>query len=224
MFWKMSVDLSRPLVATMGQQDPLDGLVTCLQLRATASVLGALSEGPSLTEATRDFAGMLEDASLATTDPLGIGGILMDACRIHQLPEREVPAKQALLRGLLAAAGEGLWHYARRAGRREPASNRLAFRELGLAIGLSAVELIANKTRAARAGVEPDPGLLAALGALRAYGELGSEIRSFWQRGDNQRSINWSEHQDINEVMLATSLLPEGCLVLPAMPSAAKGK
>jgi hypothetical protein len=27
----------------------------------------------------------------------------------------------------------------------------------------------------------------------------------------------WSEHRDINEVMLATSLVPEGFLVLPSL-------
>ena len=30
--WKMSTDLSRPLVTSMGQHDPLDGFVTCAQL------------------------------------------------------------------------------------------------------------------------------------------------------------------------------------------------
>lgn len=39
MAWKMSTDLSRPLVASTGQHDPLDGYVTCVQLRATASML-----------------------------------------------------------------------------------------------------------------------------------------------------------------------------------------
>ena len=36
MYWKMSIDLSRPQVDSMGQHDPLDGLITCLQLAATA--------------------------------------------------------------------------------------------------------------------------------------------------------------------------------------------
>src|SRR5439155_18872535 len=31
-FWKMSIDLSRPLVLSMGQHDPLDGYVTCVEL------------------------------------------------------------------------------------------------------------------------------------------------------------------------------------------------
>ena len=37
MYWKMSIDLSRPLVASMGQHDPLDGFVTYNELQASAS-------------------------------------------------------------------------------------------------------------------------------------------------------------------------------------------
>jgi len=37
MYWKMSTDLSRPLVPSMGQHDPLDGYVTAAQLRRTAA-------------------------------------------------------------------------------------------------------------------------------------------------------------------------------------------
>ena len=32
MFWKMSTDLTRPLVPSMGQHDPLDGFVTYHEL------------------------------------------------------------------------------------------------------------------------------------------------------------------------------------------------
>ena len=39
MHWKMSVDLSRPLLASMGQHDPLDGYLTTLELRVTAASL-----------------------------------------------------------------------------------------------------------------------------------------------------------------------------------------
>jgi hypothetical protein len=35
MVWKMSIDLTRPLVSSMGQHDPLDGLVTYLELQTT---------------------------------------------------------------------------------------------------------------------------------------------------------------------------------------------
>ncbi|MFM8410087.1 MAG: hypothetical protein ACKOCT_07400, partial [Alphaproteobacteria bacterium] len=35
--WKMSIDLSRPLVPSTGQHDPLDGFLACERLRATAA-------------------------------------------------------------------------------------------------------------------------------------------------------------------------------------------
>ena len=48
MVWKMSIGLSRPLVSSTGQHDPLDGLITCLELQ-TAD--GAEPAGANLTAA-----------------------------------------------------------------------------------------------------------------------------------------------------------------------------
>ena len=47
MYWKLSIDLSRPLVTSMGQHDPLDGLVTCVEPEASAAGLAA-DAGPHL--------------------------------------------------------------------------------------------------------------------------------------------------------------------------------
>ena len=68
----------------MGQHDPLDGYLTCLQLDATAAALAA-SGSPALREEAADFAGMLRGQSLGTLDPLGLGGLLADAHRAEQL-------------------------------------------------------------------------------------------------------------------------------------------
>ena len=46
------------------------------------------------------------------------------------------------------------------------------------------------------------------------YLPLRDEIETFWRNPEQQRASTWTEHQDINEVMLATSLAPEGFLVL----------
>jgi hypothetical protein len=59
MVWKMSIDLSRPLVDSQGQHDPLDGLVTCLELRHAASGLDAPA-GPDLDRQIADLAVMAE--------------------------------------------------------------------------------------------------------------------------------------------------------------------
>lgn len=60
------------------------------------------------------------------------------------------------------------------------------------------------------------PLLHARLEALKAFLPLGAEIESFWRNPEHQRAATWIEHHDINNVMLATSLVPDGLLVLPA--------
>jgi hypothetical protein len=94
-----------------------------------------------------------------------------------------------------------------------PAHRRLAFRELGLAIGLAAVPTI----RAALEG----PGLTAsdALAELSRCTALGEEIEAFWLRPEHRECSTWREHLDIDDVMLATSLTPEGFLTNQAAPS-----
>jgi hypothetical protein len=205
MVWKMSTDLSRPLVSSMGQHDPLDGFITCIQLEATASQLSASAVGPSLKRAEAEFAAMFEASDLRTSDPLGLGGLLSDACRLAQLVEREACPRTDLPERLLAAALDGLRHYARLGDTRQPASRRLGFRELGLAIGISSLERLERTERAE---------LRALLAALAPYSELGSEIQSFWLDPENRRSETWAQHRDINEVMLATSLVPDGYVLL----------
>jgi len=49
------------------------------------------------------------------------------------------------------------------------------------------------------------------------YAPMREEIESFWRDTAHQRASTWTEHRDINEVMLATSLEPEGFLVLLAI-------
>jgi hypothetical protein len=201
MYWKLSIDLSRPLVGSMGQHDPLDGLVTYSQLEATAA--GA---GPRLGDAIADFAAMVDPRGLATQDPLGLGGLLGDAYRLVQL-EQHGADSSALVEPLLAAAVVGLQHYLDQPDLRMPASRRLAFRELGLAIGLAAMH--GDAWRGA------SPGVRARVAQLSRYLSLRAEIEAFWLRPEHRREDSWVEHANINDVMLATSLRPEGFLVVP---------
>jgi len=217
MVWKMSTDLSRPLVPYMGQHDPLDGFITCTQLEATAAQLSSTAAGPRLEPALSDFAAMLEVGDVHTADPLGLGGLLSDACRVAQLAARGAFEGGSLLEHLLAAAQEGLVLYARRGDCRQPASRRLAFRELGLAIGLFALEPLRKEVEGAqgdRRGALARPELRAHIQALAPQIALGAALVSFWLAPDHRQPRTWSEHRDINEVMLATSLIPEGFLVL----------
>lgn len=189
MYWKASIDLTRPLVASMGHHDPLDGLVTYRQLaKPPATPIAA-------------FNAMLDRAHLATSDPLGLGGLLVDAARVHQLAAHGAwPPDDALLTALLAAARVGLAHYARGGELQARPERRLAFRELGLAIGLAALaQLPAARTR-----------------ELAAFAPLRAEIEACWGEPAHRATRTWRDHQDINDVMLATSLAPEGFVTLPA--------
>ena len=175
MFWKMSIDLTRPLVASMGQHDPIDGLVTCLAL-----------DPVWLEQPIRDYLSMIQPEAMITADPLGLGGLLVDASRAEQLGRRELRDQ------LVTIAEVGLDHFAERFDPDERAGRRLAFRELGLAIGLTGF-----------------PG---------EHAELGASIVEFWLDAKNRRAATWTDHQDINDVMLATALAPAGYLVLRAEP------
>src|SRR5205809_5892167 len=98
----MSIDLSRPLVTSMGQHDPLDGYVTCLQLRASAAVF-APQAAPELEAEALAFRSMIYDRRLATADPLALGGLLADACRLDQLARQAADSDDALVADVLAA-------------------------------------------------------------------------------------------------------------------------
>ena len=214
MVWKMSTDLSRPLVPSMGLQDPLDGLITCIQLQTTSSTLSSTPTGPSLKEAAVDLATIIEGQDWVTADPLGLGGLLIDASRVAQLMHLGAFADGDLLEALLVAALQGLSHYARQDDLRHPASRRLAFRELGLAIGLSAIELIEKETGTEHRHFWRSAEVHERIEALTPYVTLGSAIKSFWLDPEHRETRSWSEHRDINEVMLATSLVPAGFLVM----------
>jgi hypothetical protein len=218
MYWKMSIDLSRPLVRSMGHYDPLDGYITYVQLQTTASQMQGSIREPSVGDEASRFASMIERGSLATVDPLGLGGLLTDAARVEQLMRHGAFAGDDLLHTLLAAALAGLERYAGQDDLQQPPEQRLAFRELGLAIGLHAVALMREK---GKDQLERFPGgatVLAQLEALMRYAPLGADIESFWRNPENRQTQSWIEHRDINEVMLATSLVPEGFLVLGSPP------
>ncbi|HWP64849.1 MAG TPA: hypothetical protein VNO26_02920 [Candidatus Limnocylindria bacterium] len=198
-------DRDGPLVASMGQHDPVDGLVTCWQLAATARATGVAE--PGLTAMAHDFASMVDRRGLATMDPLGLGGLLADAWRTDQLLRQGgLGDDEGLVGDLLRAAAAGLDAYARSPELRQRAVHRLAFRELGLAIGLAAVSSMHAAVRG-----EPHRALLE---RLAQFVPLRPAIEAFWLDPAHQGAESWTGHQDINDVMLATSLVPDGFLRL----------
>jgi len=210
MAWKMSIDLSRVLVSSMGQLDPLDGYISNLQLQGSAAALPRPAGGPDLAEATRAYAAMLQRGSLTTADPLGLGDLLVDAWRVQQLVQQGAIPEARLAERLLEAALAGLGYYAESGGLSRPAGQRLAFRELGLAIGLHAVERL--QQAATRGACSARQRVL--IEALMQYLPLRDTIEAFWRDPAHQRTDTWREHEDINAVMLATSLVPDGYLEL----------
>ncbi len=215
MYWKMSTDLRRPLVPSMGQHDPLDGLVTYRQLQATADSLGDRSSGPDLSEALATFEAMLPGLPLTTADPLGLGGLLTDAWRLAQLGLASDRVDEPLIQRLLEDAAAGLAHYRQSGELQLPAGYRLAFRELGLAIGITAGERLLASRAIDRAVRERHAE------QLRPYLPLGSSLTAFWLTPANRQVPSWTEHEDINAVMLATALQADGYLVLSPMHAGA---
>jgi hypothetical protein len=213
MVWKMSIDLTRPQVPAMGQHDPLEGYITNRQLQATAATLPPPTTGPDLIDETEQFEAMIKGCEWATTDPLGLGGLMVDAYRLYQLRQGETK-DEALIVELLTASLTGLRYYARSGDSQQPAHYRLAFRELGLAIGLQAVESMQRAIDKEKQTTAISPSLSELLKALIQYHSLREEIEAFWRNPEHQQSTTWTEHQDINEVMLATSLVPDGFLEL----------
>lgn len=203
--WKMSTDLSYPLVPFSGLHDPLDGLVTYLELRAQAQRL-SLSTSALDTEIA-DLGEMCKGRDWSTDDPLGIGGLLFDACRMLQLGTDARERENAmLLTELLDASLTGMARFSREGILEQLAARRLAFRELGLAIGLRGV---VKMQAMVGLGARTSPDISPNLHALQPYASLGKAIEATWRLPANRENEQWKAHQDINAVMLATALDPD---------------
>jgi hypothetical protein len=203
MVWKMSIDLSRPLVDSMGQHDPLDGLITCLELQTDQGLNDREEQAliPAITAMTQ----MCFHAQWVTHDPLGIGGLLDNATRLSQLIfEHHLPFHD-LLDQVLLAADRSLRSLSRTSCLSQPAETRLPFRELGLSIGLKGLPMIRDLVAGHHA-------LLGAVNGLLRFQPFAEQIESFWSSPRRRTTQTWTDHQEINRVMLATSLAPESYL------------
>ncbi len=208
MYWKMSIDLTYPLVSSMGQHDPLDGFVIYNELQAAAIKIFGETSLPGLKPEIADMAEICRGTKLATDDPLGIGGLLFDASRISQLVMQNGLENISLLETVVDSALLGMEAFVKGETLEYPGKFRLAFRELGLSIGLSAIEKLMK-------GIEENPSLFRQKNHLHRQVEdlmgfmpLRETIEQFWMAGKNREVSTWTLHRDINMVMLATSLAP----------------
>jgi hypothetical protein len=193
-YWKMSTDLSRPLTFAMGLHDALDGFITFREVQRASSKIRLKTAVTDLTSAVETLSKLCRDRDWVTNDPLGIGGLLFDARRLSLLIDGH--ADQELLEQLIDATEKGLHAFLASRSLVHAASQRLAFRELGLAIGLKAVPMIVNHKD-------------------RASGQhrfLADRIVNAWVPLAHSPDELWQAHRDINEVMLATALTPQAFL------------
>jgi hypothetical protein len=205
-YWKMSTELSRPLIPATGLHDALDGFITLREVRGAGAKSLENAAAIELNEAIESLSVLCQQRDWTTDDPLGLGGLLFDACRLCQLIGEQQPGDAGLLQEIMESCRRGLM--ALLAGRQlnRPLSHRLAFRELGLAIGLQALPVIADIITTSRIGSRP--GLQRALELLLPYEALSEEIIRNWLPYAQYQDENWRAHQDINDVMLATALIP----------------
>jgi hypothetical protein len=207
-YWKMSTDLSRPLVPAMGLHDALDGFITFRQAQRTGKTL-ANAGVPNLSAAVASLSVLCQYRNWTTDDPLGLGGLLFDACRLCQLPFEERFNDVRLLEELTDACRNGLMAFLTSRQLSRPASYRLAFRELGLAIGLRALPIIGDAITKNQSRFGSRPSLRRSVDLLLQYESFSEKIVSFWMPHAQHRDASWQAHQDINDVMLATALMPD---------------
>lgn len=205
MVWKMSIDLRRVLVPSMGHHDPLDGLITFLELQSYKPQ--EVDPQTDLTPAIADLREMCKGKDWGTEDPLGIGGLLDATSRLAFLVAHRAAEDGALLHRVLADTEDSLNHFARFYPLNEPAERRLAFRELGLSIGMRSLEQLGPL-------IEQEPEIAPAVDRLLTYQPIAEQIEAFWSDPVRRRNPVWQEHGDINSVMLATSLAPGGYVQL----------
>ena len=115
-----------------------------------------------------------------TDDPLGLGGLLFDACRLCQLFNPDNHDDVDLCEALLDACSYGLSRFVRARPLAEAASNGLVFRELGLAIGLKGVSAIVHKITECSSHLEKRGDLRRAINLIQQHVSLGDEIVGAW--------------------------------------------
>jgi hypothetical protein len=214
MCWKMSIDLSRPLVPSMGQHDPLDGFITFSELQLAAALDFGQSPRMYLSSEIAGITAICRGLGMATDDPLGTGGLLVDSLRVAGLRNRTGGGYGGLLESILEAALPGVRSFAHSDTIKLPPEHRLAFRELGLAIGLEGTRRLIGLMDENPANFRGMNNLVQKIRAIHAYAPLGEAIVEFWLDPRSRMVDTWTDHKEINEVMLATSLAPDGFLAI----------
>jgi hypothetical protein len=113
-------------------------LLTYLELETgaiPATSPATATNRPVLEREIAEAGALCTRADWATDDPLGIGALLTGVFRLAGMMTRHGIAGSGIMIPLVAATGVSLAAYASRNSLGASAESRLAFRELGLAIG-----------------------------------------------------------------------------------------
>jgi hypothetical protein len=205
----MSTDLSRPLVAAVGLHDALDGFITFHEAQHAATRMQIGPEVADLGQAIASLSVLCRHMDWTTDDPLGLGGLLFDACRLCQLTGAEPELEVAdLLEEIVDGCRRSLNAILGGRSLSRPAFQRLAFRELGLAIGLRALPVIADVMNQHTMRSRIRPSFKRTVNLLLSYHDLSESIIGEWLPHAQQPDESWNAHQAINDVMLATALIP----------------
>jgi hypothetical protein len=192
----------------MGQHDPLDGFVTYNELQLTAEKEFNQSNIPELSNEILEMADICRGMNWVTNDPLGIGGLLFDAARISQLIMNDKIDFNVLLEVVLNSALLGTGSFFKSNPLEVPSNYRLAFRELGLSIGLKSIDNIQKWFNDHPNNFNRNNSVKEIIESIKIYLPLGEAIEQFWMQSQNWQLGSWVEHREINMVMLATSLAP----------------
>src|SRR6056297_4319091 len=191
LYWKMSIDLSYPLVPSMGAHDPLDGYLTALECKMMAS------DKRDFTDYLENLEAICKGKNWKTTDPLGLGGLLLNTVRSAELESHTALPESVKPQKLYNDVLNGLNAYERQAGITSSAKYRLAFRECGLSLGLRVIDSTRGKLTENSLQTE----------RIDEYVTLADDIEGFWSQEKNREYSAYLDHQNINNVSLASSLL-----------------
>jgi hypothetical protein len=187
----------------------LDGLITFREAQLALAELSTDAEAVDLSSAIHSLSALCQHRNWMTDDPLGLGGLLFDASRLCQLMGKDRFGDPHPLEEILAACLSGLDNLRASRYLSQPASYRLAFRELGLAIGLKALPSISDAMKKHNGPFEGRTATQQIADQLSRYVSLSEEIVRVWLPYSRNQDQLWQAHQDINDVMLATALIPE---------------
>lgn len=194
MYWKMSIDLSRPLVNGMGGHDPLEGLICAISIKEQIS-----EEESGIATVKHKFKELSKNKSWSTSDSLGIGGLLLNTIKAAGFPDTEELPPSVKPERLLQESIISLEDYVAVKETNDPVHRRLAFRECGMSLGLRSYQ--GNKEKLI--SLEPT------FKQLENYVFLAKEVEDFWLQPDHQEASTWTGHENINAVSLAASLVAE---------------